>query len=204
MATGTGPKRNKDEREKDLAVVAELYLKGRRQADIARHLSEIRDYTLSQQQVSGDLKLIRKRWLESSLRDFDHLKAQELAKIDQLEVTYWDAWERSLEDKQRTESSRTTGKEVREGAKMVTTPGLGDPRYLTGVQWCIGKRCEILGLDAPAKVAPTDPTGRRPYQLTESERLERVTTLLTQALEKAKADGLETSAPVPDDYTAKR
>jgi len=24
----------------------------------------------------------------------------------------------------------------------------GDPRFLTGVQWCIERRCKILGIDA--------------------------------------------------------
>ncbi|MHC4984512.1 MAG: hypothetical protein ACYTF6_15275, partial [Planctomycetota bacterium] len=27
----------------------------------------------------------------------------------------------------------------------------GDPRFLAGVQWCIERRCKILGLDAPTK-----------------------------------------------------
>jgi hypothetical protein len=27
----------------------------------------------------------------------------------------------------------------------------GNPEFLKGVQWCINKRCEILGFDAPKK-----------------------------------------------------
>ncbi len=188
-------KRKKDQREQDLAVVAELYLKGKRQVDIANHLAEIRPYTLTQQQISADLKTIRKRWLASSLRDFDELQSEELAKVERLEITYWEAWERSLEDRERRETSRTTGETARDSAKMVTQAGLGDPRYLTGIQWCITKRCEILGLNAPQKVAPTMPDGRQPYVLTESERMERLTELLSKAVERAKAEGQETQLP---------
>ena len=48
----------------------------------------------------------------------------------------------------------------------------GDPRYLAGVQWCVEQRCKILGLNAPQKVAPTDPTGTREYApLTDADRL---------------------------------
>ncbi len=27
----------------------------------------------------------------------------------------------------------------------------GNPAYLSGVQWCIDRRCKLLGLDAPIK-----------------------------------------------------
>ena len=188
-------KRTKTQRELDLTLIAELYLKGWYQKKIADHLGEIRPYTLTQQQISGDLKTIRRRWLESSIRDFDELKAQELAKIDHLEVTYWDEWDRSREDRERHETSKTTGQIARDSAKTVRTIGLGDPRYLAGIQWCINKRCDILGLNAPQKLAPTDPSGHKPYVLTESERMERLMTLLSQAVEQAKAEGTETQLP---------
>ncbi len=173
MRIGTGPKRSRDQRDQDLVVIAELYLKGKSQAEIAGNIGQIRDYTLSQQQISGDLRTIRKRWLESSIRDFDAQRAQELAKIDYLELTYWDSWEQSTKD------------------------SVNAPKFLAGVQWCINKRCEVLGLNAPAKVAPTDPSGRRPYVLTESERIEKLTALLGQAMERAKAEGTETDAEQP-------
>ena len=32
---------------------------------------------------------------------------------------------------------------------------VGDPRFLAGVQWCIDKRCKIMGLDAPQLVEVT-------------------------------------------------
>lgn len=170
MAGSGVHKRSKTQRELDLAITADWYLKGKLQQEIAEHLASIRDYTLTQQQISADLKAIRKRWQASAIRDFDELKAQELAKVDHLELTYWDSWERS---------KVSSPKDVH---KVIQDFTIGDPRFLTGVQWCINKRCEILGIDAPAKFAPTDPTGRKPYQLTESERMEKLTALLGEAM----------------------
>ncbi len=41
-----------------------------------------------------------------------------------------------------------------------TEERLGDPRYLLGVDRCIERRCRILGLEAPMKIAQTDPQGK--------------------------------------------
>lgn len=44
------------------------------------------------------------------------------------------------------------------------------------------RRAALMGLDAPAKVAPTDPTGTREYAaLTDEERTERLAALLERA-----------------------
>ncbi len=87
----------------------------------------------TQPQICYDLKIIRKRWMESSVSDFNQRKAEELAKIDNVEREAWVAW--------------TTSK----GNQTPT----GDPRFLQNVQWCIQKRCKILGLDAIEKLMLT-------------------------------------------------
>lgn len=181
-------KRTKWDRENDYAEIARLYLSGKLQRDISKILSEERDYTLTQQQISHDLGIIRKRWRDSSLRDFDDLKAQELAKVDQLEVTYWDAWERSTGDRQRRKTARVQGEKQTDRAEVLTEEQVGDHRFLQGVQWCIERRCRILGLDAPTKFAPTDPSGRKSLMLTEEEREERLKKLLQQVSERAATD----------------
>lgn len=44
------------------------------------------------------------------------------------------------------------------------------------------RRAKLLGLDAPAKVAPTDPSGEQPYDsLTDAERAGRVAAILERA-----------------------
>ena len=120
-----GRRRSTAQLVRDRRRIADLYLQGWIQADIAAELG------ISQQTVSNDLKALQVSWLDSSLVDFNAAKSQELAKVDRLEREYWVAWLYSCEDA--------------EGQA-------GDPRFLAGVQWCIGKRCKILGIDAASKV----------------------------------------------------
>jgi len=139
---GPGRRRSSGELARDRRRVSDLYLQGWIQADIAKELE------VSQTTVSRDIKALQADWLKSSLIDFTAAKAGELAKIDNLERIYYDAWERSCEDAivqvaRAVESANDTRKE---GTK--TTKGqVGDPRFLNGVQWCIDKRCKIFGLD---------------------------------------------------------
>ena len=87
----------------------------------------------------------------------------------------WVAWELSLQDKER--STVTTGPNG--GTSDMTENQSGNPRYLDIVLNCIEKRCKLLGLDAPTKIAPTDPTGKQAYEPppTVSQLIERITAL---------------------------
>lgn len=136
------PVRTPAQRQKDRAETANLYLQGWLQADIAEKQG------VTQQAISDDLKAIRKQWLASSLRDFDEARSQELAKIDNLEITYWQAWQRSIEPK-KIETAKTVNAESgrRDEASVREEGRDGEPRYLAGVQWCIERRCKLLGLD---------------------------------------------------------
>jgi hypothetical protein len=58
-------------------------------------------------------------------------RAKELARLDNLERTYWEAYERSC---QRSETA--SEKQQRDG----------NPRFLEGIQRCVALRCQILGL----------------------------------------------------------
>lgn len=176
MAT-RGPKRNKLERERDRRLIAELYLTGHNQFDIRDQLNAREDvaYTICQQQVGYDLKVIRGRWARSGIRDFDAARAQELAKIDRLESEYWEAWERVVPD------DRTA------------------PQYLSGVMSCIDRRCKLLGLDAPTKIAPTDPSGENPYMGLSDDDLRRA---LLEAATRAAPGGGEVSLDDPGEAGA--
>lgn len=143
MAT---PKRNSVQYEHDLQIEASLYLKGVYQSVIAHKLG------VSQQQISYDLKVLQRRWQESALVDMDAAKGRELAKIDALERTYWQAWRKSQKESQRTSTSKKgMGEDGEIVARVDKESQVGDPRYLQGVQWCIERRCKIVGIDAPAK-----------------------------------------------------
>ena len=129
--------------------VAVLYLQGWSQRRIGQELH------CTQSCVSKDLEVLRKQWLETSLRNFDEAKALELAKLDMIEAEAFEGWQRSCQP----------GVSVKEKAVKIKDSGLpgvetetttrhqsGDPNFLKVIQICVDKRCAILGLDAPKKL----------------------------------------------------
>lgn len=131
---------------RDRLHISGLYLQGWIQADIADEVG------VDQSTISRDLKTLQQEWLDSTLVNFDEAKAKELAKIDHLECEYWSAWQRSQED---AESETTKMVEVQSGKRLEAQTQrkgqAGDPRFLTGVQWCIEQRCKVLGIYAAVK-----------------------------------------------------
>lgn len=173
--------RTREQRLNHQAQIAELYLQGRYQAEIAREIG------ISQQQVSYDLAILRRQWVERAAGATDTWFAEELARIDKLERTYWQAWERSTAGR---ETRATSQRGDTRSAQIRTEDAFGDPRFLSGVQWCIDRRCKLLRLDPPARIAPTNPEGDREYrpgepELTDQQRLER----LAELLERGRAGG---------------
>ena len=133
-------KRPKFQREKDLLTISELYLRGVGQVEIAEQIG------VSQATISNDIKAIQQRWLDRCLRNFDDARAEELAKIDEMELAYREAWERSIDYTEKTKGGVTVLI-----ANSKRNP-MGNDNYLKGLQWCIDRRCKLLGLDAPTKV----------------------------------------------------
>jgi predicted transcriptional regulator len=131
--------------------VAEMYLRGDYQSAIAQALG------IDQAQVSRDLKAVRAMWLASTVRDFDAARAQELAKIDEVEREYWGAWERSKQDKEVAVQESDGKKDPDTGRPKIKKATLrkegqsGNPAFLAGILTCIERRCAILGLDAPKR-----------------------------------------------------
>lgn len=122
--------------------IATRYVRGEYQSVIAHALG------ISQQRVSQDLATVRQQWLASTLRDFDTRKAEQLAKVDAVEVEAWQAWHRSQQPREITLQESADGK--RKMSRRLEGQA-GDPRFLERVQKCIDQRCEILGLHAPKK-----------------------------------------------------
>ena len=124
-------------------------MQGWLQVDIAEELS------LNQSTISRDLEHLYEVWRQSSLVDINKAKSEELAKVDRLEREYWQAWVHSCEDAEtmRQEGTKTEEGKIKPDKVVKTAKGqAGDPRFLSGVQWCIDKRCEIFGIDAPKKI----------------------------------------------------
>lgn len=139
--------------ERDRKVMASLYLQGIGQYEIANRLG------LSQTTVSRDLKVLHKTWLKSALVDLNEARSRELAKIDHLELTYWEAWIDSCKDKEQTTMTAKPGQEGGAAvAQMVTRtyPGRGNSAFLAGVERCIKMRTDILGANAPRLIAVVD------------------------------------------------
>jgi predicted transcriptional regulator len=155
----TKRRRSNGELIRDRRLCADLYLKGWLQSEIAEHLG------LSQQTISNDLKACHARWQAETLTDIGELKGREIAKIDLLEREAWDAWVRSCADAetmvQKEKRSAGAAKDRQPAREMTkTTKGqVGDPRFLATVQWCINRRCEIYGVDAPEVKEFTGPGG---------------------------------------------
>ena len=140
------PKRTSFQMERDREEIARLYLRGLTQAEIGERMG------LTRQMVGYDLKAIQCRWREDTARDLDADKARELAKIDELERTYWATWESSLEQRETTATARTeAGDSIRTTAQMKRESQGGNPVYLQGVMSCMQRRARLLGLDAPTK-----------------------------------------------------
>lgn len=153
-------KRTKEQRENDLNFIAPLLLKGMSYRAIAKELGANRDYEVSMAGVAQDGKVLVAQWHKETLTLITKAKARELAKIDNLEQTYWAAWERSLTP-QRKKTVRRGGDMVRDaesGERRLLTPDyvreeetiahrVGDPRWLAGIERCIAVRIKLLNLD---------------------------------------------------------
>lgn len=157
-----GKPRLKHEVERDLNITTELYLKGYSTRAIAKKIAEQASdgYTVTHQTVSRDVKKLLKQWRDDRLHDINSQKMVELQKLDKLEQTYWDAWEKSVENhKKIINKARGKGGSTSPDFQEITEMEIrefGEPRYLQGVERCIDKRCKLLGLDAPVKTELQD------------------------------------------------
>lgn len=134
-------------RAAELVQVAEQYLRGVPQATIAAALG------IDQSTVSRDLKALQEQWAAHATALLDTHKAAELARIDGLERTYWEAWAASKTYKRETQAGARgpDGKAQPTRASVTSEARPGNPAFLAGVERCIALRCKLLGLNAPEK-----------------------------------------------------
>jgi hypothetical protein len=126
--------------------VSDWYLHGKTQWEIAE-LTKTNQAT-----ISRDIKAIIDAWKKEAINNIDELRAKELMKIDHLELEYTEAWDRSKGRKEITATERTDlagGQRAKASVKHEDRDG--NPAFLAGIQWCITKRCELLGLNAPTQ-----------------------------------------------------
>lgn len=161
--------------------ISRLYLRGYTQAQIADEIG------VDPSTVSRDIAVLIERWKTSANNNVSQHRQFELDLLDELEKEYKNGWERSkTEARQQKASKRKRGADGSdEQATMTTETQVGDPRFLDGIRSVIADRRRLLGLDAPTKIAQTDPTGEHSYApLTDEERLTKLAALIESAATK--------------------
>lgn len=145
--------RSKGERQDDLNLIAELYTKGRSYREIAFEVNERQGRKITHQTVSNEIKKLLKEWEKSRNEIIDHQKFVELAKIDRLEKTYWDGYEKSCQPVKKSSTKKKGSVKGVNDIEMTSNEEtrVGDPRFLDGIKWCIEQRCKIFGINAPQK-----------------------------------------------------
>lgn len=153
------------EREEHLAQVARLHRMKFSQTEIAKRLN------CTQQNISRDLAILAERWRNSSAVDTDAAKREIIAQHELVNEEAWRAWERSQEDAKKTVRRLPKGDAEQAEAdesgwikELTEMAQYGDPRFLEQVRKVQEELAKIYGVNAPTKVAPTDPTGTRPYE----------------------------------------
>ena len=158
-----GRKRTPGQLHKDRIDIARLYVQGYSSTYIAHWMSENRDYTLSLSVISNDIINIIQEWQEQYLPDVNRMKATELARIDSLIQEAWKGWFKSQDEKETTETEHTA-QETKAQIGKVPVPIFeetkskrkaenrdGDYKFLELIDKLIGRRCKILGLEAPSR-----------------------------------------------------
>lgn len=158
--------------EQDRNVITTLYLKGYSFRKIAELCQEETGRKISHETVRADVKAILENFRNERNEMIEYNLTIELERINMLELEYWQGWEKSKSDRKK-KSVKSKVKELtnfpkadkKNAPNRVATPleetieyndtemvNMGDPRYLSGVQWCIEQRCKLLGIEAAKKV----------------------------------------------------
>lgn len=185
------PKKNKRspaERVRDQQVALELHMRGWSFYKISEQLHEHTgaDYTLSAQMIYRDLKALEKDWRRLNIDKLDNMKARENLKLDRIESILFNKWlesiekpatkrffEAQLQTQTVVHDDGTTEEIIQEIEDFNTVPrrlvkeirdeSVGDIKWLNAITDIMRLRWKLNGLEAPTKVAPTDPTGTRQY-----------------------------------------
>lgn len=137
-----GQKRTRTRREHDRQAIAGLRLREYSQLEIADALG------LSLSTVKRELRHLHQEWQAEAQADTNETLSAELKRLEAVSREAWKGWELSLKE-------QTTTTEEGDSRKTRTTTTSGDPRYLNTLLTAIERRCRILGIDAPSKVATT-------------------------------------------------
>ena len=124
--------------------VAELILRGvTNQVEICRELGLPPS---EQPTISRDIKALREDWRCRTTLALDEVKGEELARLDAVIAAAWLGWEKSLQDAETREASKSDGRET---ARRTSRGQSGNPSFLRAIIEAIARKCAVLGLDVP-------------------------------------------------------
>ena len=135
----------------DKAEIARLLLEGNTLKEISIKMQKARAYKISFKSVEKQMLQMRKEWILSAAVNMKEVQARELAKIDNLERTFWEAWYESWNEVRKEFQELVEGWREKKVARVEKETMLGKVEYLQGVEWCITQRCKIFGLEAPTR-----------------------------------------------------
>ena len=153
MKGKTGQNYNKNQIARRRVVVSELFL--RRNMTLRQIAAEVQERTeqeVSFQQISKDIKWIRKQWRMETIKNYEDAQNQEVAKLNEIEREAWEAYQRTV-GLHRKQTRKRGAAETDENAETTVTEEelAGDPRFLIVAKDCVEKRCKIKGLEEPVK-----------------------------------------------------
>lgn len=147
--------RSAEQREADLAFISERLIRGVTQKEIVQQLGAVRPYKVTLDIIKGDSGELTKRWRSLAIGDIEEQKAEQLARILELERQAWAALARLESGIERTVARTTeyTAKTRRSKSAMkVKDTKDNTAAWLRAIQFCIQERSKILGLYAPVKL----------------------------------------------------
>ena len=139
----------------------------RRRRTMQLHLAEFTQEEIAEKVgvhrsvVCRDLQWIRDSICPGESPDVQEAFYIQMAKLDQLEHSYWVGWEESKLEKE-TRTAQRSGAEGRETVALKRERQAGNPALLMGVFRCIAKRDAMLGLTQKSgKSAAAGPPKKR-------------------------------------------
>jgi hypothetical protein len=135
----------------DKAEAARLLMEGYNVQQIVVKMQETRKYRVTDSWIYKYIEKMKDEWRLSAQVNIHEVQMKELAKIDNLERTFWEAWYVSWNERKKEYMEQVEGWREKKVAKIEKEYPLGDVQYLQGVEWCITQRCKIYGLEAPTK-----------------------------------------------------
>lgn len=150
--------RTPGEIQEHLNIISGLYLRGysiRQMVDAVNGKSKRKT---SIRTVHNDIQSLLTEYKEQRIVELEDAQRVELAKINEVEKTAWEAWETSKLKESKTEKD-IGGEYARQETHITKEQTPGDPRFLQIIMNCVDKRCKILGLDAPITIQGTGADG---------------------------------------------